>query len=218
LRLNCFYELSFLFKNEDENQPLSCKLHDNTILWYAFHRCTPVGISTVCLCRMVLVVYKILSTSRTYSKMHLVQHASFPDSWYGFYVQKDAFGSTCIFFMISGNLENILKIQKIRSVWPSFGRSGRRPSSGRRVPRGTCSCICAHVIFTIARAITLAIVCAIVFRDRVHDRTNDLFNRSRVRTPGLAHDLFCRSRVRFPDPIFCFRPILSVAYVTRPHD
>ena len=132
-------------------------------------------------------------------------------------VRKDAFGAICIFFHDSWESENILKIQKIRSVWPSFGRSGRRLSSGGRIPRGTCSCICAHVIFTIAHVITLAIVCAIVFRDRVHDRTNDLFNRSRVRTPGLVHDLFCRSRVRFPDPIVCFRPIVSVAYVTPAH-
>ena len=93
-----FYELNLLFKNENENQPLSCNLHDKTILWYAFHRCTPVGISTVCLCRMVLVVSKILSTSPTYRKMHLVQHASFYDSRYEFYIQKDAFGTTCIFF------------------------------------------------------------------------------------------------------------------------
>ena len=57
--------------------------------------------------------------------------------------------------------------------------------------------------------------------DPVHDRINDLFNRSRVQTPGLAHDLicgsrvwfpnlaawsFCGSRVWFPDPITCFRP------------
>ena len=40
---------------------------------------------------------------------------------------------------------------------------------------------------------------AIVFCDRVYDRTNDLFSQSRVRTPGLARDLFCGSRVRFPD-------------------
>ena len=45
----------------------------------------------------------------------------------------------------------------------------------------------------------LTIVCAIVFSDRMHDRTNDHFGRSRVRTPGLAQDLFCGSRVRFPD-------------------
>ena len=135
---------------------------------------------------MVLVVSKILSTSPTYRKMHLVQHASFYDSRYESYVQKDAFGATCIFFHDSWESENILKIQKIRSVWPSFGQSGRRPSSGRRVPRGTCSCICAHVIFTIARAIILAIVCAIVFSDRMPDRANDLFSRSRVRFPALA--------------------------------
>ena len=141
MRLNCFYELSFLFKNEDENRPLSCNLHDKTILWYAFHRCTPVGISTVCLCCMVLVVSKILSTSPTYRKMHLVQHASFHDSRYESYVQKDAFGTTCIFFMIPGNLENILKIQKILTVCPSCGRSGHRPLSGGRVPCGTRSCI-----------------------------------------------------------------------------
>ena len=154
MQLNCFYELSFLFKNEDENQPLSCNLHDKTILWYAFHRCTPVGILTVCLCCMVLVVSKILSTSRTYRKMHLVQHASF--------------------LMIPGNLENILKIQKIRTVCPLFGRSGRRLLSGGRVPRGTCSCICAHVIFTIAHAITLAIV--------LRDRTSRLRARSYERS------------------------------------
>ena len=105
-----FYELNLLIKNESENQQLSCNLHDKPFLWYVFHRCTPVGISTVCLCRMVLVVSKILSTSPTYRKMHLVQHASF--------------------FMILGNLENILKILKIRTVCPSFGQSGRRPSSG----------------------------------------------------------------------------------------
>ena len=146
-------------------------------------------------------------------------------------VQKDAFGATCIFFHDSWESENILKIQKIWSVWPLFGRSGHCPSFGRCVPRGTCSCICAHVIFTIACAITLAIVCAIVFRDRVHDRTNDLFYQSRVRTPGLAHDLFCRSRVRFPDlaarsfcgsrvrfpdPITCFqaRSIRGLCHLT----
>ena len=48
------------------------------------------------------------------------------------------------------------------------------------------------------RTLIFTIVRAIVFRDRVHDRTNDLFSRSRVRTPGLARDLFCGSRVRFP--------------------
>ena len=69
-----------------------------------------------------------------------------------------------------------------------------------------------------ARTLIFMIVHAIVFSDHVHDRMNDLFGRSRVRTPGLANDLFCRSRVRFPDLIVCFRPIVSVAYVTRPHD
>ncbi len=101
-------------------------------------------------------------------------------------VQKDEFGVTCIFFHDSWESENILKFQKIRMVCPSFGRSGRRPSSGGRVPCGTCLCICTHVIFTIARAIILAIVCTIVFCDHVHDRTNDLFSRSRVRFPGIA--------------------------------
>ncbi len=43
------------------------------------------------------------------------------------------------------------------------------------------------LIFTIMRAI--------VFRNRVHDRMNDLFSRSRVRTPRLARDLFGGSRV-----------------------
>ena len=47
-------------------------------------------------------------------------------------------------------------------------------------------------------ALIFMIVRTIVFSDRVHNRTNDIFNRSRVRTPGLARDLFCGSRVRFP--------------------
>ena len=62
------------------------------------------------------------------------------------------------------------------------------------------------------------IVCMIVFCNRMHDHTNNLFSRSRVQTPGLAHDLFCGSRVRFPDPIACFRPVVSMAYVTCPHN
>ena len=114
-----------------------------------------------------------------------------------------------------------------KTVWPSsifFGRSGRRPSSSGHVPRVTCSFICAYIVCTW----NFTIVCAIVFSDRVHDRTNDLFSWSRVQTPGLARDLFCGSRVRFPglaawsfcgsrvqfsDLITCFRPVVSVAYV-----
>ena len=67
------------------------------------------------------------------------------------------------------------------------------------------------------RTLIFTIVHAIVFRDRVHDRTNNLFSRSRVRTPGLAHDLFCGSRVRFPDPIIHFwaRSILGLCQVLR---
>ncbi len=48
------------------------------------------------------------------------------------------------------------------------------------------------------RTLIFTIMRAIVFRDRVHDRTNDLFSWSRVQTRGLAHDLFCGSRVRTP--------------------
>ncbi len=45
-----------------------------------------------------------------------------------------------------------------------------------------------HVELVRASACTLifTIVRVIVFSDRVHDRTNDLFGRSKVRTPGLA--------------------------------
>ncbi len=68
------------------------------------------------------------------------------------------------------------------------------------------------------RTLIFTIMRSIVFRDSVHDHMNDLFSRSRVRTPGLARDLFCGSRVRFPDPIIRFGPVVSVAYVTRPHD
>ncbi len=93
-------------------------------------------------------------------------------------------------------------------------------------------CASAHIF---VRTLIFTIVRAIIFSNPMHDcmhnRTNDLFGRSRVRTPGLAHDLFCGSRVRFPDlaawsfcgsrvrfpdPITCFRPVVSMAYVTRP--
>ena len=39
-----FYELCFLFKNESENQQLSCISHDKPFLWYVFHRCILVGL------------------------------------------------------------------------------------------------------------------------------------------------------------------------------
>ena len=75
-----------------------------------------------------------------------------------------------------------------KTVCPSsvFGRSGRRPSSSGHVPCGTRSCICTYFVCTW----NLTIACAIAFSDRVHDRTNDLFDRYRVQTPGLACDWF----------------------------
>ncbi len=45
------------------------------------------------------------------------------------------------------------------------------------------------------RTLIFTIVRTIVFSNHVHDRTNNLFGWSRVRTPGIAHDLFCESRV-----------------------
>jgi hypothetical protein len=113
---------------------------------------------------------------------------------------------------------------------PFFVRSGRCPSSSGRVPRGTRSCICTCFV----RTWNFTIACAIAFSDRVHDRTNDLFDRSRVRTPGLARDRF--SWVQGSNPCPCstifswvqgsipwpwspiFRPGVSLAYVTRPHE
>ena len=111
-----------------------------------------------------------------------------------------------------------------------FGRSGRRPSSSGHVPRGTCSCICTCFV----RTWSFTIACAIAFSDRVHDCMNDLFDRSRVRTPGLARDRFLWVQGLNPCPcstIFSwvqgsipwpwspvFRPGISLAYVTRPHE
>ena len=75
-----------------------------------------------------------------------------------------------------------------KTVCPSsvFGRSGRRPSSSGHVPCGTRSCICTCFVRTWnlrSRARShLAIACTIA-------RTI-VFDRSRVRTPGLARDRF----------------------------
>ena len=44
------------------------------------------------------------------------------------------------------------------------------------------------------------------------------FSRSRVRTPAHAARSFYWSQVRFRGLVACFRPVESVAYVTRPHD
>ena len=75
-----------------------------------------------------------------------------------------------------------------KMVCPSsvFGRSGHRPSSSGHVPHGTRSCTCAYFV----RTWIFTIVRVIAFSNRVRGHTNDLFGRSRVRTPGLAHDQF----------------------------
>ena len=132
---------------------------------------------------------------------------------------------------------------------PFFGRSGRRPSSSRHVPRGSRSCTCAYF----ARTWNFTIVYAIVFSDRISQSRARSYEQSFLVGPGfeplalhaiffvgpgfdsltlhmiffvgpgfdsltLQHDLFVGpgfdSRTRSP----VFRPVVSVAYVTRPHD
>ncbi len=106
--------------------------------------------------------------------------------------------------------------------------SGCHPLSSGHVPRGVCACIC------------MCFCTQVNFYDHtrdcisncMHDHTNDLFGRTRVQIPGLAHDLFFGSRVWtptlalqsfwgsrvwFPDRIACFRSVVSVAYVTTRH-
>ena len=114
------------------------------------------------------------------------------------------------------------------TVCPSsvFGRSDHCLSSTRHVPCGTCLCIkCARLFSWLyawsywqscARSYTQSFFVGPGFEPlALH---HSLFGRSRVRTPDLAAWSFCGSRVRFPDPITCFRPVVSVAYVTHPHN
>ena len=164
-------------------------------------------------------VVRILHTSC----WRLIQPVKMYINWYMmWYLKKDMLCKEHIF----SNDSSFLK----RSVChPFFGRSRRCLSSSGHVPHGTRLCLCAYFV----RTWNFTIVCAIVLSDRVHNHTNDLYSQSRVRTPGLARDLFCGSRVRFPglaawsfcgprvqfsDRITCFRPIVSLAYVTCPHD
>ena len=115
----------------------------------------------------------------------LIQPVKMYVIWYMmWYLEKDMFCKEHIF-------SNDLSFLKWSVRRPFYGRSGRRPSSSRHVPRGTRSCICAHVNF--------------------YDRARDCISRSRARSyersfqlvqglnPGLACDLFCGSRVQFPD-------------------
>ena len=93
-----------------------------------------------------------------------------------------------------------------------------------------------HVELVRASVCTLifTIMHAIIFCDRMQDRTNNLFSRSRVWTPGLARDRFLWVQGLNPCPcgtIFSWvqgstswpwspvcRPDISLAYVTRPHE
>ena len=150
----------------------------------------------------------------------LIQPVKMYINWYMmWYLKKDMFCKEHDLFRWFIIFKTICLSSIFWSVWPS---------SVVQRTRSTWNSLAYFV-----RTWNFTIVCAIVFSDHVHDRTNDLFSRSRVRTPGLARNLFCRSRVWFPDlaawsfcgsrvwfpdPITCFRPIVSVAYVICPHD
>ncbi len=117
--------------------------------------------------------YVLLQADSACKNVHELVHDVVPQKRYvlqGTYL----FGSFIIFKMVC-----------LSSIF-FFGRSGCRPSSVGHVPRGTRSCTCAYFV----RTWIFMIVCAIAFSDRDRDRTNDLFGRSRVWTPGLACDLF----------------------------
>ena len=118
-----------------------------------------------------------------------------------------------------------------------FERSGHRPSSDGLVPRGRCA---RSVFFCPRRVRNLycfkCAICCILRARAVHDlclirarSVRDLwiflrpsharcFCRSRVRTPDHPARPFYWSQVRFLGQIACYRPVESVAYVTRPHD
>ena len=134
--------------------------------------------------------WTFLGTYFTYVLLQADSACKNVHNWYMmWYLKKDMFWKEHIFSDDSSFLK--------RSVHrPFFGRSGRHLSSSGHVLRGTCLCIYAYFVhkwnFTIA--------CAIAFSDRVHDRTNDLFDQSSVWTPGLARDQFLWVQGSNPSP------------------
>ena len=127
-------------------------------------------------------------------------------------------------------LDLFSKIKSFRTVWPSS--VVRWTSSTWKVTRDlyfSCATRARSVCFTCA-------ICCVLRVRAVHDlcliraqSVRDLciflrtsrarcFCRSRVRTPDHAARPFYWSQVRFLGLVPCFRPVESVAYVTRPHD
>ncbi len=168
---------------------------------------------------MNIFVVRILHTSCC----RLIQPVKMYTNWYMmWYLKKDMFCREHTFFRWFVIFKMVCPSSVFRLVWPSSVVQQTRSMWN--------SFVHLHIFCT-----------QVYFYDHVHnhisncvhDHTNDLFGRSRVWTPGLAHDLFCGSRVwfpdlaawsfcgsrvQFPDPITCFRPVVSMAYVTRPHD
>jgi hypothetical protein len=51
------FEISFLFKNENENQQLSCISHGKPFLWYVFHMCIFVDLGLGCVQDLLVESY-----------------------------------------------------------------------------------------------------------------------------------------------------------------
>ena len=129
------------------------------------------------------------------------------------------------------------KIKSFRTVWPSSVI--RWTSSTWKVARDlyfSCATRAQSVLFVRDLLCFTCAICCILRARAVHDlclirarSVHDLciflrssrarcFSRSRVRTPAHAARSFYWSQVRFRGLVACFRPVESVAYVTRPHD
>ncbi len=116
-------------------------------------------------------MYVLLQADSACKNVHKLVHDVVPQKRYvlqGTYL----FGSFVTF-------KTVCPLSVFWSVWPS---------SVVQRTRSTCN-LFVHCLYFV-RTWNFTIACAIAFSDRVHDRTNDLFGWSRVRTPGLARDWF----------------------------
>ena len=165
----------------------------------------------MCMMNIFVVCFLHASCSR------LIQTVEVYINWYMMWYlkcRKHIFFNWCIIFLTVSQSSIFGRSVHHPLVWPSS------------VIHRTCSMwnlfvhsVCT-LIFTIICAIILAIVCMIActiffvgpgFEPlALH---HSLFGRSRVQIPDLAVWSFCGSMVQFPDPITCFGPIVTMAYV-----
>ena len=123
----------FSIQKWSDSQQLSCISHDKTFLlcFPLVHTCRhiywPYAPFLVCLYKGIYVrhIDRMFLVARSCCVQRLLVQI---------YVQKDAFGATCIFFMILGNLRIFWNFRKFK--W-----SVHRLSSDGGIPRGYCDCI-----------------------------------------------------------------------------